>query len=105
VNQRKQPAVTLTSCGAEEFTVEGFLMQSCTSCALYGAFTWGGQTVGIHVGPSTTLQTIGGAVQSKPGAGTTSFIKSELLTSTVVWGVSGTGTFLGKVTSLDGSAL
>ncbi|WIM99606.1 right-handed parallel beta-helix repeat-containing protein [Actinoplanes oblitus] len=104
-------AVTLTSCGAEEFVTEGFLFQVCTSCAVHGAYTWQGKSVGIHIGTRTTYQTIGGAVQHSPAAGTTNFIKSEAGTSAVVWGVSrpattgaSTNTFLGKVTNLDGSA-
>lgn len=104
-------SVTLTSCGAEAFTTEGFLVRNCTSCGLYGAYTYGGSTVGIHVAGTTAHQTIGGAVQSQPGSLTDHFIRTEAGTSTVVWGVSrpgttgvSTDTFDGQVVNLDGSA-
>ncbi|WP_370318335.1 right-handed parallel beta-helix repeat-containing protein [Actinoplanes sp. ATCC 53533] len=104
-------AVTLTSCGAESFSEAGFLLQSSTSCSLFGAYTFGGSKVGISVTRSTAHQTIGGAVQSKPTVDTQNFIRTEAGTSTVLWGVSrpattgsSTNTLDGQVTNLDGSA-
>jgi Right handed beta helix region len=104
-------AVTLTSCGAEAFTTEGFLVKNGTSCSLIGAYTYGGSTVGIHVAGTTAHQTIGGAVQSQPGSLTDHFIRTEVGTSVLVWGVSRPGTtgasadtFDGQVVNLDMSA-
>ena len=101
-------AVTLTSCGAEVFTTEGFLMKNCTSCSLFGAYAYGGSTAGIHIAGTTTHQTIGGAVQSQPGSLTEHFIWTETGTSSVVWGVSRAdataNTLNGHVVNLDGTA-
>lgn len=101
-------AVSLTSCGAEVFSTEGFLIKNCTSCSLFGAYTYGGKTVGIHVAGTTTHQTIGGAVQSHPGSLTEHFIWTETGTSSVVWGVSRVdataNTLNGQVVNLDGTA-
>ncbi|MEV6599945.1 right-handed parallel beta-helix repeat-containing protein [Actinoplanes sp. NPDC051346] len=104
-------SVTLTSCAAEVYTVEGFLIGASKSCSLFGAYTFGGSKVGIHITGTTVNQTIGGAVQAQPGAETTNFILAEAGSSVVVWGVTRPGTtgsstnkFAGKVTNLDGSA-
>ena len=103
-------SVTLTSCGAEEFTEEGFAVTNSRSCSLIGAYTFKGARTGIRISGSTLNQTIGGAVQSDPKSVTapslTHFIVSEAGSSAVLWGVTRTSPDLlaGKVTNLDGSA-
>ncbi|GLW31002.1 right-handed parallel beta-helix repeat-containing protein [Actinoplanes regularis] len=103
-------SVTLTSCGAEEFTEEGFAVTNSRSCSLIGAFTYKGAKTGIRISGSTVNQTIGGAVQADPKSvdkpSLTNFIVAEAGSSAVIWGVTRTSPDLlsDKVTNLDGSA-
>ena len=98
--------VVLSGCGCEDFTSVGYLFAGySTGCSLYGARTYNGSGIAIHVVTGTTRQTIGGATETSPKS-TTNFIKTDSSTSTVVWGVTKiTGDSLsGTVTNLDGSA-
>ncbi|MFI5492919.1 right-handed parallel beta-helix repeat-containing protein [Actinoplanes sp. NPDC051859] len=103
-------SVTLTSCGAEEFTEEGFAVTNSKSCSLMGAYTFRGARTGIRISASTLNQTVGGAVQSDPknvsAPSLTNFIVSEAGSSAVIWGVTHTSpnSLAGTVANLDGSA-
>jgi hypothetical protein len=98
--------VVLSGCGCESFTTTGYLFAGySTGCSIYGARTYNGSGVGIHVVTGTTRQTIGGATETSPNSAT-NFIKTDASTSTVVWGITKitADSLAGTVTSIDGSA-
>jgi hypothetical protein len=98
--------VVLNGCGCEDYTTAGYLFAGYSvGCSVYGARTYNGSGIGIHVVTGTTRQTIGGATETSP-KNATNFIKTDASTSTVVWGVTKitADSLSGTTTNIDGSA-